>query len=99
MVNVYIDESGNLGRGGEFFTIAAIAFSTSQGMNRLKRLMRKACLDFSSSETPLREVKANALSFPQKQELLQKNVITPRPWNLLYNGTETACYYAPAGSW
>lgn len=72
MVNVYIDESGNLGRGGEFFTIAAIAFATPQGLNRMKRLMKKSCLVLSTTNTPLREIKSNSLSIPQKQELLLK---------------------------
>lgn len=72
MVTVFLDESGNLGRGGEFFTIAAVVFSQSSGQNRLKRLMKKACLDYSPTDTPLRELKANGLSFPQKQELLNK---------------------------
>ena len=72
MVNVFLDESGNLGRGGDFFTIAAVVFSQSAGQNRLKRLMRKACLDYSPTNTPLRELKANSLSFPQKQQLLNK---------------------------
>ena len=72
MVNVFIDESGNLGKGGDFFTIAAVVFSQTAGQNRLKRLMRKACLDYSPTGSPLRELKANSLSFPRKQQLLNK---------------------------
>ncbi len=72
MIRVFLDESGNLGRGGDFFTIAAVAFSDPKGEVRLKRVMKKACLKYSSDTTPLSELKANRLSLPQKQELLQK---------------------------
>lgn len=72
MINVFLDESGNLGNGGEFFTIAAVVFSQPKGEVRLKRLMKKSCLDYSPTSKPLRELKANALSFPQKQDILKK---------------------------
>jgi hypothetical protein len=72
MINVFLDESGNLGKGGEFFTIAAVAFSQPKGQIRLKRLMKKLCLTYSLDGVPLRELKANGLSFPQKQEVLRR---------------------------
>lgn len=78
MIDVFIDESGNLGRGGRFFTIAAIAFKDdSNGKERIKRLMKNSCKKFSNTNTPLPEIKCNELSFPQKQSLLNK--ITTRP--------------------
>lgn len=72
MISVFLDESGNLGNGGEFFTIAAVAFSQTKGQNRLKRLMKRACLDYSPNGKPLLELKANQLTFPQKQDILNK---------------------------
>ena len=42
MITTYIDESGNLGRGGgEYFVLAAVAFNTEQGNIRAERTIRK----------------------------------------------------------
>lgn len=41
MIRVFIDESGNLGRGGKYFVLAAAVFDTPQGAKRAARLIRK----------------------------------------------------------
>ena len=72
VVRVFIDESGNLGQGGDFFTIAAVVFRDGQGCKRLSRLMKKLCLQLSDTDTPLKEVKCNRLDLPQKQMILNR---------------------------
>jgi hypothetical protein len=77
MVEVFIDESGNLGKNGKYFVIAAVVCPEDKSRTRLKRIFRKACLDYSSTNTPLREVKASEQSFDNLQELLNKVALRP----------------------
>jgi hypothetical protein len=72
MVEVFIDESGNLGKGGKYFVMAAVVCSNNKSKTRLKRILKKACLEFSSTNTPLKEIKSNELSFEQLQEVATK---------------------------
>lgn len=41
MTRVFIDESGNLGRGGRFFVLAAIVFLTRQSAKKASRYVHK----------------------------------------------------------
>lgn len=72
MIEVFIDESGNLGRSGKYFVIAAVVCSEAHSKDRLKRIFKKACLDYGAPRKPLPEIKSNALQFAQLQELLNK---------------------------
>lgn len=93
MINVFVDESGNLGKGGEFFTIAAIAFNDSdKGNKRVSRLIKKSCLRFSLDDHPLKELKCNKLSFTQKQAILNK--ITARADHEIFYITAQKKYVA-----
>lgn len=72
MVEVFIDESGNQGDTGKYFVIAAIVCPEVQSFHRLKRIFKKACLEYGSRRRPLKEIKGNRLSFARLQELLNK---------------------------
>lgn len=74
MVRAFIDESGNLGRGGKYFVLAAAVFDTGQGAKRASRLIRKEQLYFAKSKpTPtIEEIKSCHLSVPQRQHILTK---------------------------
>jgi hypothetical protein len=72
MIDVFIDESGNQGKSGKYFIIAAVVCSDAHSKDRLKRIFKKACLEYSSSNTPLKEIKSSSLKFPRLQELLNK---------------------------
>ena len=72
MINIYLDESGNLGRGGDFFTIAGVVYDNKKGLNRLRRIVKKECLRLSGSSTPLDELKFHDLSFTDRQRILNR---------------------------
>lgn len=72
MKYAYLDESGNLGKSGRYFVISAIVCEDKKSFYRLKRIMKKACLDFSENSMPLDEIHSTLLSFGQKQSLLVK---------------------------
>ena len=72
MINIYLDESGNLGRGGDFFTIAGVVYDNKKGLNRLKRIVKKECLRLSGSSTPLDELKFHDLNFTDRQRILNR---------------------------
>lgn len=76
MIQVYIDESGNLGRGGKYFILAAVVFDTPQGAKRAGRIIH----NFQGKRLRLspsaerKEIKSCKLTLPQRQELLNKLV-------------------------
>ena len=72
MINIYLDESGNLGRGGDFFTIAGVVYDNKKGLNRLRRIVKKECLRLSGSSTPLDELKFHDLNFTDRQRILNR---------------------------
>lgn len=74
MITAYIDESGNLGRGGKYFVLAAVVFDTPNGDKRIKRIIKKECLRVAqeSYNVPLQELKSSLLSFQQRQRILGK---------------------------
>lgn len=78
MIGVYIDESGNLGKDGRYFTIAAVACHDAKAFHRIKRIFKQACLDYSDDATkPLDEIKTTLLKFEQKQALLNELALRP----------------------
>lgn len=77
MIEVFIDESGNLGKGGKYFVISAVVCPDDKSKYRLKRIFKKACLKYSSSNRPLKEIKTNKLKFPRIQELATQIVSKP----------------------
>lgn len=74
MVTAFIDESGNLGTADRYFVLAAVVCSNDSSKNRIKRIMKKACLDCSSDGKPLEEIKSSELNFTQKQKIVNKLV-------------------------
>jgi hypothetical protein len=73
MIRAYLDESGNLGIDGRYFVISAVVCPDEKSAYRVKRIMKKACLDFAEEGAdPLEEIKSYELGFEQKQGLLTK---------------------------
>lgn len=68
-MQLYIDESGNLGTAGRFFVITSLSPSKANP-KRIKKVMRRACVRFGQPNVPLEEIKGFNLSFVKKQELL-----------------------------
>lgn len=67
---IYIDESGNLGKDGRFFVIAALMPSNSK---RIKNLVRHAFVKYCSVNRLLTdELKGSLLTFPQRQDFLKR---------------------------
>ncbi|MEI6397026.1 MAG: DUF3800 domain-containing protein [Candidatus Taylorbacteria bacterium] len=65
MTNVYVDESGDLGQGGErFFVIASILTEKS---SRIKNIVKHFC-----AKKNIKEIKASKLTFSEKQKLLNQ---------------------------
>jgi hypothetical protein len=82
MIEVFIDESGNMGRSGKYFVIAAVVCPNSSSKNRLKRIFKKSCLKYSSTKEPLKEIKASEQPFEHLQEL--SNKVAQKPDHELY---------------
>lgn len=74
MIKAYIDESGNLGRGGKYFVLAAAVFDTEKGVVRARRIIRKeqqiVAKERAASE--IQELKSCSLNFVQRQRILNK---------------------------
>lgn len=65
MADIYVDESGDLGRKGErYFVIALIA---AKNQKRLKNIVKHFC-----ASNNINEIKASRLAFPEKQGLINK---------------------------
>ncbi len=74
MITAYIDESGDLGRAGNFFVLAAVVFHSECGENRIKRVIKKEqklTADGLTKES-FKEIKSCRLSFVQRQRILNK---------------------------
>ena len=76
MITAYIDESGNLGRGGDYFVLAAIVYNNTKGENRIKRIIKREqqLLTSERHAAKLPEIKSYSLSFSQRQRILNKIV-------------------------
>lgn len=74
VIKVFIDESGNLGRGGRYFVLAATVFQTDKAAQRTKRVIRKEQQHLASAHhlCAFPEIKSCALSFPERQRILNK---------------------------
>lgn len=73
MIQVYIDESGDMGRGGKYFVLAAAVFTTPESNKIAKRTIRKFQLYLSAHRTkPIAEVKSRHLNFEQRQSILSR---------------------------
>lgn len=70
-MQLHIDESGNLGKSGNFFVIASL-IPTPLNPRRIKGVFRKSCIKYGNKNKPLEEIKAFNLTFPQKQDLLKR---------------------------
>lgn len=70
MTRVFIDESGNLGRGGRFFVLAAIVFLTRQSAKKASRYVHKMQKRLGTKSSPLAELKSCRMSFVERQMLL-----------------------------
>jgi len=64
MLNVYVDESGNLGTKDRYFVLAILV---PQRPKRIVNALKKFCAHFG-----ITEIKASKLSFSQKQSIFQK---------------------------
>ena len=79
MINVYIDESGNLGRAGKYFVLAAVVFDTKQGTTRAKRIIKREQLLIAKERklSRIEEIKSYQLKFSQRQRILNKMIAKP----------------------
>ncbi len=77
MITVYVDESGNLGRGGDFFVFGAVIYRDAKGSQRLSRMIKKERLRLSTTDTPIDEIKSNKLLFEDRQRILNKIMFKP----------------------
>jgi len=68
-MQIYLDESGNLGKKDRFFVIAILI---PEKPNRIKNIIKGCFLKFRKPNDILEEIKGHNLSFSQKQEILQK---------------------------
>lgn len=66
MLQLFIDESGDLGKKGRFFVIAALIPNNTK---RIKNLIKHCCVSFGDKK-PLSEIKGTHLTFPQRQQLI-----------------------------
>ena len=67
MIHVYIDESGNLGKSGRYFVLAAAVFRDDKSNKKAKRLVRK-----TQARQKCKEIKSSRLGFVERQELLNR---------------------------
>ena len=70
MTRVFIDESGDLGRGGHFFVLAAVVFLSRSATKKASRYVRKMQRRMGSKGTPLTELKSCKMQFTERQALL-----------------------------
>ena len=77
MRRVFIDESGNMGKSGRYFVLAAVVMSERKAEARVKRLIRKEQrLSVSGEELERKlwrkELKFSRMKFEQRQRILGK---------------------------
>lgn len=70
-MQILIDESGNLGKQGKYFVIAALVPNNKK---RIKNLIKNSCVKFGVDGVPLKEIHAYELSLPQKQDIANRLV-------------------------
>jgi hypothetical protein len=67
-MQIYLDESGNLGKKGRYFVIACLLPPTT---NRIKNLVKRSRIAYGINE-PLDELKGKDLAFEQRQHFLNR---------------------------
>jgi len=67
-MQIYIDESGNLGKKKRFFIIAAL---TPEKSRRIINIIKRYCIKLGKPNDALDEIKGPILNFPNKQKILQ----------------------------
>lgn len=67
-MQIFIDESGDLGKRGRYFVIAALL---PKNTKRIKNLMRRCCVKFGT-DSPLEEIKGSLLKLPERQWLINR---------------------------
>lgn len=67
-MQIFLDESGNLGRQGRYFVIACLIPHQS---NRIKNIVKRCRVSFGESR-PLSELKAYNMTFEQRQYFLNR---------------------------
>lgn len=72
-MQIFIDESGNLGKQGRFFVITCLI---PKNPNRLKNLVKKCRVIFGENGIPLKELKGFNLDFLQKQYFVNRLIST-----------------------
>ena len=73
MIQVYIDESGNLGKRDNYFVLAAVVFRNEDSLIKAKRVMRRQKVRISKeSNNEIEEMKSNRLSPEQRKIVLSK---------------------------
>ena len=75
MIRVYVDESGNMGRCGDFFVLAATVFKTEKAEARVRRLIKsEQRVDAVGQKIliPRKELKFSRMKFEQRQRVLTK---------------------------
>lgn len=69
-MQIYIDESGDLGKKGKrFFVIAAFM---PEKPKRIINIIKRCCVKFGKPDDALEELDGTVLTFPRKQEILYK---------------------------
>jgi len=68
-MNIYVDESGNLGAKDRYFVIALFV---PTNINRIKNIIKRHC-----AKNNIAELKASETTFPDKQNLVNKIIKLP----------------------
>ena len=71
-MQLYVDESGNLGKSGKFFVIACLC---PQNPKRIKNIIKRRCVRFGETGSPLEEIKGCNLDTSQKQDILNRFMV------------------------
>ncbi len=68
MTDIFIDESGNLGKGERFFIISVIQFNSDNDYKKWKRVARKII----KNKKHLKEIKSSSMDYTLKREVLEQ---------------------------
>ncbi len=75
MIKVFVDESGNMGKSGKYFVMAAVVVRTEKAETRLKRIVKKEqTMDAKGGKRRVfkDELKFSKMKFSQRQRILTK---------------------------
>ena len=68
MADIFIDESGNLGKGERFFVISVVQFESDLDYKKWKNLAKSII----KNEDGIEEIKSSAMSYDSKKKVLQR---------------------------